>query len=204
MFCKDIQTLVSEEKRECENVSYRAIAVPDNELNPPGKPWETGMDHNCEFPEPTHTPATVDGISIHGGHAGCGSVFEVRAKVVSDLVGVEGVEVEFEYKTIKKTTTTDSNGEAKAKFDYQGAYGVLAKAGSYGEASLTAEHSDDCPAGEEPEGEVLGITTETAGAVLGTSTMADTGTTDDLIGLVFTAGALMTTLGLRPYKTKKS
>lgn len=43
--------------------SYLAQAIPNNQNNPEGKPWETGMDKYCEFakvePTPTPTPTSV-------------------------------------------------------------------------------------------------------------------------------------------------
>ncbi len=59
-----------------DDESYIARAIPNNQENPTGKPWETGMDKNCEFqkeeptPTPTATPnngdvcANIEGIQL--------------------------------------------------------------------------------------------------------------------------------------------
>jgi len=39
--------------------TYTAIAVPNNEENPEGKPWEEGMDEFCEFEECTYTTESI-------------------------------------------------------------------------------------------------------------------------------------------------
>jgi hypothetical protein len=39
--------------------TYTAIAVPSNEENPEGKPWEEGMDEFCEFEECTYTTESI-------------------------------------------------------------------------------------------------------------------------------------------------
>ena len=53
--CGDLE-LTSRLIQVCENPTYEAIAVPNNQDNPEGKPWETGMDRYCEFPVVTPSP----------------------------------------------------------------------------------------------------------------------------------------------------
>lgn len=59
-WCKEI---CNERTKECQNPTYEAIAVPDNEKNPPGKPWVTGMDKYCKV-TPTPTP-TLEPPRVH-------------------------------------------------------------------------------------------------------------------------------------------
>lgn len=56
------------ERGICTNPGYEAVVVPNNEDNPSGKPWETGMDRYCVIsvtPEPTPDPdvcKNIDGV----------------------------------------------------------------------------------------------------------------------------------------------
>lgn len=191
--CQECQVAPNEGDGVCESdkTSYCADVygcrgtqrpiVSDGEFAAYTKEWV------CE-----NTCKPVVSFSLSGADAQCTGDFEVKATIKEDDVVKEGIEVTFNYKTEQKTDSTNNKGEAAVTYGWGGVYEVTAYAPNYGSASKTASHRDDC-VGEEQEGEVLGATI-----------MAETGTTDDLIGIVFTAGALLTAIGIRPYRTKKS
>lgn len=54
-----------------DEVTYTAIAVPDNEENPKGKPWETGMDAKCEFPSEPEVPVEQPRGTTEAGAPQC-------------------------------------------------------------------------------------------------------------------------------------
>lgn len=76
----DSKTQISDNKlceysthRWCEETTdgYTAIAVPNNEKNPEGKPWETGMDKNCEFPVEEEEVVVDPVVKSSGGGEAC-------------------------------------------------------------------------------------------------------------------------------------
>ena len=178
----------------CDNLEGNQEVVPEGYYESDGNCYEEKQE------DPTPTPVP-DVLGFWMDDPGCGNSFGVNAKYTFNGNPVNGLAVEFKYMADHSYQTTNSNGVAEAGFEYKGNDKVYAIASGYPQQELTPWLKTDCKPSENT-GTVLGASTQ--GQVLGASTMAKTGTADQAMALVFTLGSLLTTIGLKPYASKKN
>jgi hypothetical protein len=113
------------------------------------------------------------------------SDFTVDMDLTEDGQPVAGILVNFSYNGLNASDTTDAGGRAIVSFPAQGNYTVQANPdGGYPSKSLEVHMPENCPAGE----------TQVGGQVLGASTLASTGSGEELalagqIALLFSGQA---------------
>lgn len=160
---------------------FEAQAIPDTgELPETGKPWETGMDKWCEFekPEPTPTPEPDDPRYSHLRHdVSCEwDYVQLTYNITDDGKPVKDSEVTFTYAGHKRTVKTNQDGRARVRINLGDDREVAkASAKDFPSRETTVVNPTDCPA---VGGQVLGTSTDSEGGVLGISTFADTGSTN--------------------------
>ena len=149
------------------------------------------------LPEPTPTPSEGKRLGIRLGGPFCDNGrFDAAAQVLENGDPVSGVDVEFKYKAETLHATTNSEGWATVGFAWQGEDYLTAKS-AYGEDKSLVRWTESCAGVGGPSGEVAGVTTD--GQIL-----AAAGTSEEnFFSLVFAFGAILVTIGLRPYALAK-
>lgn len=145
---------------------------------------------NIGMCQPAEAPVTRDSRIEITGITCSNTNFDAKYYALENDNPVAGVKVTFEYRNIKKDAVTDANGMAVAGYSFMGVDTVFARPDGFPDQNARIDDATGCAASTTSEapgvgGQVLGIITEQAASthapVLGVSTLAATGTTDDVI-----------------------
>jgi hypothetical protein len=177
----EVESVSFPEDSGIHTVAYRLWRGAENDWY---LPWqEVQVESDCEENE-IEEPVKA---STLGYNLTCNeSDFTVDMDLTEDGQPVAGILVNFSYNGLNASDTTDAGGRARVSFPAQGNYTVQANPdGGYPSKSLEVHMPEDCPAGE---------TIQVGGQVLGASTLASTGSGEELalagqIALLFSGQA---------------